>query len=103
MPDASLVGAAGQPRRLFDVLTGPHWTLLMSNSDYRPVAGACEGLRVVTVGDEAELRDPRRQLHLADGSCMLIRPDGYVGATFDAPKFDQIESYLASILPSGRA
>lgn len=103
MPDAILVGAAGQPRRLFDVLTGPHWTLLISNSDYRPVAGCREGLRVVTVGDEAELRDPCGQLELADGNCVLIRPDGYVGATFDAPKFDRVASYLAGILPSGQA
>lgn len=103
MPDAILLGAAGQPRRLFDVLTGPHWTLLMSNSDYRPVAAVREGLRIVTVGDGAELRDPSRQLGLADGNCVLIRPDGYIGATFDAPKLDQIASYLARVLPSGHA
>ena len=27
MPDARLRGAAGQPRRLFDFLNGPHWSL----------------------------------------------------------------------------
>lgn len=103
MPDAILVGAAGQPRRLFDLLTGPHWTLLMSNPNYCPVAESRKGLRVVTVGDGAELRDPSRRLELADGNCILIRPDGYVGATFDAPKFTQIASYLAGILPSHQA
>lgn len=103
MPDATLVGAAGQPRRLFDVLTGPHWTLLMSNPDYRPVAGPREGLRVATIGDGAELRDRFRKLGLADGTCILIRPDGYIGATFDAPKRDQIARYLATVLPSGHA
>jgi 2-polyprenyl-6-methoxyphenol hydroxylase-like FAD-dependent oxidoreductase len=103
MPDAILVGAAGQPRRLFDLLTGPHWTLLMSSACYRPVAESREGLRIITVGDGAELRDPSRQLGLADGNCILIRPDGYVGATFDTPGLDQIASYLAGVLPSGHA
>jgi hypothetical protein len=103
MPDAILVGSAGQPRRLFDLLKGPHWTLLMSVPDYHPVARAREGLRVITVGEGAELRDPSRQLGLADGNCILIRPDGYVGATFDAPRLDQIASYLAGVLPSGHA
>ena len=103
MPDATLTGAAGQPRRLFDVLTGPHWTLLMSNPDYRPVAAAREGLRMVTVGEGAELRDPSNQLGLAEGGCLLIRPDGYVGATFDAANHDRISGYLARVLPSGDA
>jgi 2-polyprenyl-6-methoxyphenol hydroxylase-like FAD-dependent oxidoreductase len=103
MPDAILAGAAGQPRRLFDLLTGPHWTLLMSNSDYRPVAGTRNGLRVITVGDGAELRDPSGQTGLADGNCILIRPDGYIGATFDTPRLDQVESYLAQVLSSGNA
>jgi 2-polyprenyl-6-methoxyphenol hydroxylase-like FAD-dependent oxidoreductase len=103
MPDAILAGAAGQPRRLFDVLTGPHWTLLLSNPVYRPVAVSREGLRVVTVGDEAEMRDPSRQLELADGNCILIRPDGYVAATFDAPKIDDIDGYLTRVFPSGHS
>jgi 2-polyprenyl-6-methoxyphenol hydroxylase-like FAD-dependent oxidoreductase len=100
MPDATLTGAAGQPRRLFDVLTGPHWTLLISASGYRPVAAAPKGLRVVTVGEGAELRDPSNQLGLADGGCLLIRPDGYVGATFDTARLDLIGDYLARVLPS---
>lgn len=100
MQDATLTGAAGQPRRLFDVLTGAHWTLLVSAHDYRPVTATREGLRVVTVGEGAELRDPSNQLGLADGDCLLIRPDGYVGATFKAAKLDLIGDYLAKVLPS---
>lgn len=97
MPDATLTGAAGQPRRLFDVLTGPHWTLLVSEPVYRPIVAACEGVRMVTIGDGAELHDPSNQLGLADGGALLIRPDGYVGATFDAAKLDRIGEYLARV------
>lgn len=100
MHDATLIGAAGQPRRLFDVLTGTHWTLLVSAPDYRPVAAAREGVRVVTVGERAELRDPSNQLGLADGGCLLIRPDGYVGAIFDGANPDSINDYLARVLPA---
>jgi 2-polyprenyl-6-methoxyphenol hydroxylase-like FAD-dependent oxidoreductase len=99
MPDASLTGAAGQPRRLFDLLTGPGWTLLLSGAEYRPGAAARPGLRVVSVGERAELRDPADQLGLAKGGALLIRPDGYVGATFGTPALDRLDDYLARVLP----
>lgn len=99
MPDATLTGAAGQPRRLFDVLTGPHWTLLMSAQDYRPAVAAREGLRAVTVGHRAELRDPSNELGLTEGGFLLIRPDGYVGATFDATGCHSVNDYLARCFP----
>jgi 2-polyprenyl-6-methoxyphenol hydroxylase-like FAD-dependent oxidoreductase len=103
MPDAMLTGAAGQPRRLFDILTGPHWTLLVSQSGYTPAADAREGVRVVTIGQGVELRDPSNQLGLADGSALLIRPDGYVGATFDAPRLGAISDYFVKVLPPTNA
>ncbi|ALR23119.1 FAD-dependent oxidoreductase [Sphingobium baderi] len=99
MFDAALVGAAGQPRRLFDMMTGPHWTLVRAAADYRPDAGGREGVRVISIGDAAELRDPFDQLGLVSGSTLLIRPDGYVGATFDTASLDDIEPYLARVLP----
>lgn len=99
MPDAALTGAAGQPRRLFDILTGTHWTWLMSTSRYRPTAAPREGIRVVTVGAGAELHDPSNQLGLADGSCLLIRPDGYVGAVFDTASLGLIGDYMARVSP----
>lgn len=98
MPDARLSGAGGQPRRLFDLLTGPHWTLLTAVPGYRPAAPAGNGLRVVTVGDRAELRDPANQLGLAPGDCLLVRPDGYVGARFAAADADRVGGYLAGVL-----
>ncbi|MDY6922906.1 MAG: FAD-dependent oxidoreductase [Pseudomonadota bacterium] len=99
MPDAALTGAAGQPRRLFDVLTGPHWTLLVSSPDYPTATSSREGLRVVTVGEGAELRDASNQLGLAKGGSLLIRPDGYVGATFDSARGQPVDDYLSRVLP----
>jgi 2-polyprenyl-6-methoxyphenol hydroxylase-like FAD-dependent oxidoreductase len=103
MPDATLTGAAGQPRRLFDMLPGTHWTLLLSSPDYRPIVAARAGLRVVTVGGDAEVRDPSNQLGLTEEGCLLIRPDGYVGATFDAASSALVGDYLARMLPSADA
>ncbi|UAK25537.1 FAD-dependent oxidoreductase [Sphingomonas nostoxanthinifaciens] len=99
MPDATLAGAAGQPRRLFELLAGVHWTLLIAAHDYRPTA-AREGLRVVTVGPGAEIRDVADQLGLSNGGGLLIRPDGYVGATFDRISLDRVDAYLAKALPA---
>jgi len=99
MPDARLAGAAGQPRRLFDVLTGPHWTLLVSSPRYPSATSPREGLRVVTVGEGAELRDASNQLGLAEGGSLLIRPDGYVGATFGGARGQAIDDYLSRVLP----
>lgn len=41
MPDAVVRGAGGQERRLFDLLAGPHWTLLVGEGRlrWRPVPG----------------------------------------------------------------
>lgn len=99
MPDAKLTGAAGQPRRLFDLLAGPHWTQLVSSPHYPPAAPARQGLRVVTVGEGAELRDTWNQLGLTEGRSLLIRPDGYVGATFSCARGKAIDDYLARVLP----
>jgi 2-polyprenyl-6-methoxyphenol hydroxylase-like FAD-dependent oxidoreductase len=98
MPDACLTGAAGQPRRLFDLLAGPHWTLLLSQPFYLPVTPAPKGVRVVTVGADAELRDLNNQLAIRDGQALLIRPDGYVGATFEASNLADVNHYLSRVL-----
>lgn len=102
MPDAVLTGAAGQPRRLFDLFTGPHWTLLASKASYLPGSAAYSGVRIVTIGSDAELRDTDNQLGLVECDALLIRPDGYVGATFHGTAPD-LDAYLARVLPSGTA
>ncbi len=54
----------------------------------------------VTVGERARrCCDPSNQLGLADGGCLLIRPDGYVGATLKSGDVDLIGDYLARVLP----
>lgn len=85
------------------MLAGPQWTMLMSASTYRPAATAGTGLRMVSVGSQAELRDPSNQLGLTQGDCLLIRPDGYIGAIFNAAHFGGIDEYLARAFPSAGA
>lgn len=98
MPDAVLTGAAGQPRRLFDLFNGPQWTLLVSKRSYQP--GETNGdVRIVTVGADAELRDPFDQLGIMEGDAILVRPDGYVGATFHGLDHD-LHNYLAKVIPA---
>jgi len=98
VPDACLTGAAGQPRRLFDLLAGPHWTLLVSQPSYAPAAPAPQGVRVVTVGADAELRDLNNELAIKDGEALLVRPDGYIGATFGGLNLADVNHYLARAL-----
>jgi len=104
MPDALLIGAAGQKRRLFDVMAGPQWTLLRSTPIESGAASARAGIRTATVGSSAELRDPENQLGLLDGQSLLIRPDGYVGAAFDPDADDRVRAYLDEVVgpPSPR-
>ncbi|HEY4244318.1 MAG TPA: FAD-dependent oxidoreductase [Kofleriaceae bacterium] len=76
-PDAPIRGAAGQPRRLFDLFAGPHWTLLGA----RP-APPRANLHVHVLGrdvldDGGHVRDA---YGLADDEWVLVRPDGYIGA-----------------------
>ncbi|EHV5708526.1 monooxygenase, partial [Salmonella enterica] len=37
----------------------------------------------------------RESYHLAPGECVLIRPDGYVGAFFHSNQINDIENYLS--------
>ncbi|EBV3650616.1 monooxygenase, partial [Salmonella enterica subsp. enterica serovar Typhimurium] len=37
----------------------------------------------------------RESYHLAPGQCVLIRPDGYVGAFFHGKQSNDIENYLS--------
>lgn len=97
-PDAPVRGAAGQPSRLFQLFQGPHWTLLVHEAGLITVRPR-PGLRVHHVGPKGDVIDAcghiRDAYELAPGDCVLIRPDGYVGATFDADQSAKIEIYLA--------
>ena len=94
-PDAPVRGAAGQPTRLFTLFQGAHWTLLVYEAP-SPIT-ARKGLRIHRIGgdivDDQGLA--REHYGLAPGDCVLVRPDGYIGAvTRDA---DVLEHYLGTV------
>jgi hypothetical protein len=87
-PDARLTDADGKPVRLFDVLRGPHFTLLAIRADL-PMVGSLSGdalriHRVVAPADATQgaLTDTDGQIRRLYGEgVVLIRPDGYLGYT----------------------
>ncbi len=94
-PDAPVRGAAGQPTRLFNLFQGTHWTLLVYEAS-SPVA-ARTGLRIHRIGGDIVDGQGlvREHYGLAPGDCVLVRPDGYIGAVErDAAALEQ---YLASV------
>lgn len=97
-PDGLLRGASGRPARLFDLLAGPHWTLLARGA---VTPAPRPGLRIHTVGPDGEFQDPDGALAatygLADGEAVLIRPDGYVAAFFGAADGARLETCLAGV------
>jgi len=96
-PDAPCRGRAGQPRRLFDLFRGTHWTLLAHASD--PVIAPRAGLHIHRIG--ADLIDDgghiREGYGLTPGLCALIRPDGYVSAVLPAAATAALDTFLAGI------
>jgi len=96
-PDAPLRGAAGQATRLFELLRGPHWTLL----GYRVKRGAMPartGLHVHCIGPDDELIDEsehfRSAYTVSTGDWVLVRPDGYISAFVGSQKTDQLARFL---------
>lgn len=98
-PDAPIRGAAGQPSRLFQLFQGPHWTLLVDHAGSEIVATR-PGMHVHRIGVQGDVVDAgghvRDAYQLASGECVLIRPDGYVGAILilDAERTAKLERYL---------
>jgi 2-polyprenyl-6-methoxyphenol hydroxylase-like FAD-dependent oxidoreductase len=82
-PD-SPVTVDGKPGRLFDVFQGPHWTLLA----FGPAPGVALPGVVVFADVDGEAR---AGYDVAEGTLVLVRPDGYVGlVTGDV---DQVREY----------
>lgn len=100
-PDAPLLGAAGQTRRLFDLLAGPHWTLIIYAGQQSTSPKSRRGLAVHHIGLDGDLIDNaghfKRAYDIAEGGTIIIRPDGYVGAIFGNDASTEIESYLARV------
>ena len=97
-PDAQLRGAGGQPRRLFDLFTGPHWTLLAHEPARRDLFSARKDLHIHIVGSNGDLEDESRQLQttygVAAGDWVLVRPDGYIGAIVASGELAVLGEYL---------
>ncbi|UXT23988.1 FAD-dependent oxidoreductase (plasmid) [Agrobacterium tumefaciens] len=99
-PDAPVEGAAGQPSRLFRLFAGTHWTLLVNGQ--RSVAPR-SGLHIHRLGQRGDVLDSfghvRDAYGLAPDECVLIRPDGYVGAilTLDVDGTPRLETYLERV------
>lgn len=100
-PDAPLQGAAGQPRRLFDLFHGPHWTLIGRAPDIALPTPRRE-LRVHRIGGEGELRDMGNGLGatygMGDDDLLLVRPDGYVAALLPETEACRIRDYLEPLI-----
>jgi hypothetical protein len=94
-PDAPVLGGAGQPTRLFNLFRGTHWTLLVYEAA-APIA-ARAGLRIHRIGGDVvdEQGLVREYYGLAAGDCVLVRPDGYIGAV--ARDAETLESYLGAV------
>ncbi|MGW4356644.1 FAD-dependent monooxygenase [Nocardia sp. NPDC004582] len=91
-PDAPLIDANGKSVRLFDLFRGPHATMLVFGPDTTgdPDRSPVTDLRTVrVVGAETALVEgefgdagghARRVYDAADGSWVIVRPDGHLGA-----------------------
>lgn len=105
-PDAPIRGAAGQASRLFQLFKGGHWTLLV-HAEQQQTPGVQEmvepraGLHVHTIGRKGDVIDAWGHIHdaygLTSGECVLIRPDGYVGAIVATDRLDELDDYLDRI------
>jgi 2-polyprenyl-6-methoxyphenol hydroxylase-like FAD-dependent oxidoreductase len=83
-PDGPALDADGNPVRIFDLLRGPHWTVLTFGVPVGEV-----GVPVYSLGDEAAA-----SYQVTEPTVFVIRPDGYIGlAANDA---DPIAAYLGA-------
>jgi 2-polyprenyl-6-methoxyphenol hydroxylase-like FAD-dependent oxidoreductase len=99
-PDALIRGTAGQCRRVFELLAGPHWTLLGFEVDRERVRSRA-GVRVHTFGTQGDLIDAhghfKEAYEVSAGDWVLIRPDGYIGAIVASAQLPALESYLSKL------
>lgn len=105
-PDAVCRGAGGQPVRLFDLFRGPHWSLLGYDVDRHALGHPRGGLVTHSVGERGDIVDANGHVRdgydLSPGDCVLVRPDGFVGAIFAIGQIAKMERYFADVGLSGR-
>jgi hypothetical protein len=111
-PDAPVLTADGRPARLFDLFRGPHWTLLAFGAEHAGTVAALDdrfgpALRAHTVvrpGEPAEEHavvdvdgHARAGYDAADGTLVLVRPDGYVGLVTSPGTAERVTDYWTSL------
>ncbi|MYM30081.1 2-polyprenyl-6-methoxyphenol hydroxylase [Duganella sp. CY15W] len=101
-PDAPCVGAGGQPVRLFSLLKSGDWIMLRYEAEGAPVFNARPGLRIINVGEHAELRDPAGHLRDAygfePGDIALLRPDGYLAVLTHEESSPALARYMDELV-----
>jgi hypothetical protein len=99
-PDAPLQRATGTPTRVFELLQGPHWTLLCNGIAHDALPSHPQ-LHTHVVGAGGDLRDAhghwRDAYGLAPGEAVLVRPDGYVAAILAADRLGALPGYLRRV------
>ena len=99
-PDAPLRGAAGHGRRLFELLAGPHWTLIGWEVG-STITAPCRNLHIHLIGTGSELEDDDGHFQdaygLEAGEWVLIRPDGYIGAIVSSAEAGKLRSYFVEV------
>jgi 2-polyprenyl-6-methoxyphenol hydroxylase-like FAD-dependent oxidoreductase len=109
-PDALGLTALGTPMRMFDLLRGPHVTLLGFGPRWRSLVDACTAqfgdsvrtyIITATPDTAADIVDEQGQAHAAYDSDALfvIRPDNYVGFVSTNTDPMPLMNYLRRIIP----
>jgi 2-polyprenyl-6-methoxyphenol hydroxylase-like FAD-dependent oxidoreductase len=108
-PDAPGVLGPNGPCRVFDLMRGPHVTLLGFGAQWQPLIGSCEtrfagALRgyvfVGVPGDPRHYLDAEGHARAAyhDGTLFVIRPDDYVGLATEVADTEAVMAYLSRFL-----
>jgi 2-polyprenyl-6-methoxyphenol hydroxylase-like FAD-dependent oxidoreductase len=99
-PDAPIHHVTGLPSRVFDLLHGPHWTLLGQDVDRDSIAPHPQ-LRTHVFGIRGDVVDTHGHFRDAYGlppnSWVLVRPDGYIGAFIAGDGIDALHAYLQDV------
>lgn len=113
-PDAPGLSGPNGSRRMFDLLRGPHATILGFGKRWQPVVDACTarfgtGVKayiIVGAADDArhvwDVEAHARRVY-ADETLFVIRPDNYVGLVTDREDEEAVADYLKAIVPAALA